>query len=212
MPKLPTVLAQYLFKMTDHNPTDWQLKGVAIAGYTVALLGTFHFAQRKARLIERHIRLTQFPVVVLHNKLAYHLANGIAFVKIATLIFISITGFVVLGGHTRVQDPTANFHNSFEGKATAYGITNGLYKIIFSYAGYENAFNVVNEVKVSLRRNRPSTERSDRLTLYTRTLSSRSDGKATLPFGLSAFCTYLPLSPIMPPVSETITLSKVQPD
>ncbi|KAH0497671.1 hypothetical protein TgHK011_004960 [Trichoderma gracile] len=118
------VLAQYLYKMTDHNPTDWQLKGVAIAGYTVALL-----------------------VVILHNKLAYHLANGIAFVKIATLIFISITGFVVLGGHTRVQDPTANFHNSFEGKATAYGITNGLYKIIFSYAGYENAFNVVNEVK-----------------------------------------------------------------
>lgn len=25
--------------MTDHNPTDWELKGVAIAGYTVALLG-----------------------------------------------------------------------------------------------------------------------------------------------------------------------------
>ncbi|KAL7941871.1 amino acid transporter [Trichoderma barbatum] len=118
------VLAQYLFKMTDHTPTDWQLKGVAIAGYTVALL-----------------------VVVLHNRFAYHLANGIAFVKIATLIFISITGFVVLGGHTRVQNPTANFHNSFEGKATAYGITNGLYKIIFSYAGFENAFNVVNEVK-----------------------------------------------------------------
>ncbi|QYS95192.1 hypothetical protein H0G86_002500 [Trichoderma simmonsii] len=118
------VLAQYLYKMTDHNPTDWELKGVAIAGYTVALL-----------------------VVVLHNRFAYHLANGIGFVKIATLVFISITGFVVLGGHTRIENPTANFHNSFEGKATAYGITNGLYKIIFSYSGFENAFNVANEVK-----------------------------------------------------------------
>lgn len=88
-------------------------------------------------------------VVVLHNRFAYHLANGIGFVKIATLVFISITGFVVLGGHTRIENPTANFHNSFEGKATAYGITNGLYKIIFSYSGFENAFNVANEVKVS---------------------------------------------------------------
>lgn len=58
---------------------------------------------------------------------------------------------MVLGGHTRVQNPTANFHNSFEGKATAYGMTNGLYKIIFSYAGFENAFNVANEVKVILK-------------------------------------------------------------
>lgn len=144
--------------MTDHNPTDWQLKGVAIAGYTVALLGTFCLEQRKARIIRKSRKLTQLLVVIVHNKLAYHLANGIAFVKIATLIFISITGFVVLGGRTRVQDPTANFHNSFEGKATAYGITNGLYKIIFSYAGYENAFNVVNEVKVSLRRECPCTQ------------------------------------------------------
>lgn len=93
--------------------------------------------------------------------MAYHLANAIAFVKVATLVFISITGFVVLGGHTRVQDPTANFHNSFEGKATAYGITNGLYKIIFSYAGFENAFNVVNEVKVSFKMEMSLSVRSE---------------------------------------------------
>ncbi|KAM0251463.1 hypothetical protein ACHAQJ_008171 [Trichoderma viride] len=118
------VLAEYLFKMTDHSPTDWQLKAVAVAGYTVAVLA-----------------------VILHNKFAYAFANAVGFIKIATLLFISITGFVVLGGHTRIQNPTANFHNSFEGKATAYGTTNGLYKIIFSYAGFENAFNVANEVR-----------------------------------------------------------------
>ena len=65
-----------------------------------------------------------------------------------TLIFISVTGFVVLGGHTSVKDPHANFVEPFTGTITAYGVTNALYKIVFSYAGYENAFNVVNEVKV----------------------------------------------------------------
>ncbi|KAL6897462.1 amino acid permease domain-containing protein [Trichoderma evansii] len=118
------VLAEYLFKMTDHNPTDWQLKGVAVAAYTVAVLA-----------------------VVLHNKHAYHFANVVGFIKLSTLLFISITGFVVLGGHTRIKNPTANFQNSFQGAATAYGTTNSLYKIIFSYAGFENSFNVANEVK-----------------------------------------------------------------
>lgn len=86
--------------------------------------------------------------MVLHNKHAYHFANVVGFIKISTLLFISITGFVVLGGHTRIKNPTANFQNSFQGKATAYGTTNSLYKIIFSYAGFENSFNVANEVKV----------------------------------------------------------------
>jgi amino acid transporter len=43
----------------------------------------------------------------------------------------------------------ANFRDPFEGKATGYGLTNSLVKIIFSYAGYENAFNIVNEIQVS---------------------------------------------------------------
>ena len=36
--KFLQVLAQYLFRINGHVPTDWQLKGVAIAGYTVATL------------------------------------------------------------------------------------------------------------------------------------------------------------------------------
>lgn len=90
------------------------------------------------------------PVVAANTKFSYWFSNGIGIVKVLTLILISVTGLVVLGGHTRVERPLANFDNAFEGKATAYGLTNALYKIIFSYAGYTNAFNVVNEVKVSL--------------------------------------------------------------
>ncbi len=66
-----------------------------------------------------------------------------------TLVFISVTGFVVLGGHVpRVPNPHLNFVDPFEGRPTPYGLTTALYRIIFSYGGFDNAFNVVNEVKV----------------------------------------------------------------
>lgn len=56
---LPLVLAQYLFKMTDHSPTDWQLKGVAIAGYTVALLGRFISVREK-----EHVKVEEAHTVI----------------------------------------------------------------------------------------------------------------------------------------------------
>jgi L-asparagine transporter-like permease len=78
----------------------------------------------------------QRPVVAFNTRFSYWFSNGIGIVKVLTLVFISITGLVVLGGHTRVPNPHENFHNSFEGNATPYGLTNALVKIIFSYAGY----------------------------------------------------------------------------
>jgi L-asparagine transporter-like permease len=72
-------------------------------------------------------------------------------VKIGTLLFVIVTGFVVLGGNTKVENPKANFQDVWSGSSTAsaYGFTTALYRIIFSYGGYNNAFNVANEVKVS---------------------------------------------------------------
>ncbi|KKY19943.1 putative high affinity methionine permease [Phaeomoniella chlamydospora] len=119
------VLAQYLYKINGHSPTDWEKKGVAVAGYTVAVL-----------------------LVLFNTRFSFRLSNAIGIVKVITLVFIGITGLVVLGGNTRVDDPTANFKDAFAGTTSSgYGVTNALYKIIFSYAGYENSFNVVNEVK-----------------------------------------------------------------
>jgi hypothetical protein len=56
---------------------------------------------------------------------------------------------VVLGGHTKVPDP-GNWKDPWQGtsEATAYGATNAMVKLIFSYMGYTNAFGVVNEIKV----------------------------------------------------------------
>lgn len=123
------VLAQYLFRINGHTPTPWEQKGVAIAGYTVVVL-----------------------LLAFHTRFSYRLSNAIGIVKLLTLIFVAITGLVVLGGHTSVKNPTSNFHNAFHSTTTsAYGVTNALIKIIFSYAGYQNAFNVVNEVKNPVR-------------------------------------------------------------
>jgi hypothetical protein len=88
------------------------------------------------------------PVLAFHTKYSYWLSNGIGMVKLATLLFVSITGLVVLGGRTRVPNPGMNFSQPFKGNITPYGATTALYRIIFSYAGYENAFNVTNEIKV----------------------------------------------------------------
>ena len=49
-----------------------------------------------------------------------------------------------------MKTPKANFHDSFQGTTgNGYGLANALVKVNFAYAGFTNAFNVVNEVKVS---------------------------------------------------------------
>ncbi|WPB00904.1 uncharacterized protein RHO25_005524 [Cercospora beticola] len=118
------VMANYLFKIGDYEAKDWETKGLAVACYTLAV-----------------------ATVLFNTKWSYRISNVIGGIKLITLIFIAIVGLVVIGGHTSVENPTAQFQNAFEGDASAYGVTNAMYKIIFAYAGYENAFNVVNEVK-----------------------------------------------------------------
>ncbi|KNG81099.1 high affinity methionine permease [Aspergillus nomiae NRRL 13137] len=120
------VFAQYVFGIAGSQYTNWQLKGVAVAAYTVATL-----------------------VVSSSTKWSLRVVVWFGFVKIATLVLISIAGLVVLGGHTKVEDPMINWHDAWKGtsSASAYGATNAMVKIIFSYAGYTNAFSVVNEIK-----------------------------------------------------------------
>ncbi|KAF5850016.1 hypothetical protein GGP41_005457 [Bipolaris sorokiniana] len=118
------VMANYLYKIGDYQAKPWETKGLAIACYTAAVL-----------------------VVLFHTRASYWISNAIGAIKLTTLVFIAITGLVVLGGHTRVKNPSAGFRDAFDGSPSGYGITNAMYKIIFAYAGYENAFNVVNEVK-----------------------------------------------------------------
>ncbi|KAL3433365.1 high affinity methionine permease [Aspergillus tetrazonus] len=121
-----TVMANYLWAISGHAGSDWQIKGTALVCYSLATLS-----------------------LVFNTKYAYWFSNAVGIVKICTLLFVIVTGFVVLGGNTRVENPKANFQDAWSGSstATAYGFTIALYRIIFSYGGYYNAFNVANEVK-----------------------------------------------------------------
>lgn len=125
-----TVMANYLIAISGHTGTNWQIKGTALACYTLATLA-----------------------LMFNTKYAYWFSNGVGIVKICTLLFVIVTGFVVLGGGTSVKNPTTNFQDAWAGSSTtsAYGMTIALYRIIFSYGGYNNAFNVVNEVKNPVR-------------------------------------------------------------
>lgn len=44
----------------------------------------------------------------------------------------------------------ANWRHAWEGtsNASAYGATNAMIKLIFSYSGYQNVFGLANEIKV----------------------------------------------------------------
>lgn len=53
-------------------------------------------------------------------------------------ISVAITGLVVLGGHTRVQDPHVNFRNAFGGTTSnGNGLATALLKVNFAYSGFE---------------------------------------------------------------------------
>ncbi|KAJ5460822.1 amino acid transporter [Penicillium daleae] len=120
------VFAEYAFAIGGVSYTNWQLKGVAVAVYTLALI-----------------------VVAANTKWSLRFVVWFGVVKVLTLLLISIAGLVVLGGHTKVADPKINWRNPWEGTsdASAYGATNAMIKLIFSYAGYQNVFGLANEIK-----------------------------------------------------------------
>lgn len=123
------VLSNYVWRIAGRaTPSQWETKGVAVAAYTLAVV-----------------------CVVAHNKYSLWAVNAFGALKVATLVFISITGLVVLGGHvspSRVPDPRANFRNGFGGTTdNGNDLANALVNIIFAYTGYSNAFNVVAEIK-----------------------------------------------------------------
>lgn len=66
-----------------------------------------------------------------------------------TLFLIIIPGLIALGGGLKaVPDPKANFRDPFKGATSnGYNLSNALVNIIFSYGGYNNSFNVVNEIR-----------------------------------------------------------------
>ncbi|KAF2212927.1 hypothetical protein CERZMDRAFT_40529 [Cercospora zeae-maydis SCOH1-5] len=124
------VAVQYIYKAADKVATEWEKRGVAI------LILTF--------ICSLHAFIPNFGVRFM---------NTIGVIKILILLFIVITGFVVLGGGIKhIPNPHASFHNSFAGTSSSgYQWSNSLFKVLNSFAGYTNAAYVLNEVKNPVR-------------------------------------------------------------
>lgn len=68
--------------------------------------------------------------------------NVIGVIKIILLLFIVVTGWVVLSVRVHsVQDPYASFHNSFAGSATSSNLyATALFKVLNSFSGCVSPF------------------------------------------------------------------------
>ncbi len=96
--------------------TEWQERGIAIA--VIVFVTLVHTFTPKAGVL---------------------LMNVLSSIKVIILLFIVITGWVVLGGGIKsVPDPHASFRNAFAGSVTAGNpYATALFKVLNSYAGYE---------------------------------------------------------------------------
>ncbi|KAI1787978.1 high affinity methionine permease [Ganoderma leucocontextum] len=123
------VFAQNILVTAGHTAERWVTRGIA--------LGVIVF------------------VTLLHGlapKLGVWVMNGLSVSKILILIFIVITGWAVLAGHTPIQDPHANFRDAFAGSShSSNDYATAMFKVLFSYAGWSNVNNVMNDVKNPIR-------------------------------------------------------------
>lgn len=108
------VFASNVVVAAGKTATEWEERGIAIAVIvSITLLHTF---------------LPGWGVRGM---------NILSAIKVIVLVFIVVTGWVVLSGRvSSVKDPYASFHNAFEGSATNSNLyATGLFKVLNSYAG-----------------------------------------------------------------------------
>lgn len=123
------VFSQYVLVAANREVTEWSQRGIAIGAIGAVCLMSW-----------------------VSNKWSMRLQNVIAYVKVIILVFVAITGLVVLGGHTRIKNPKEHFKDPFKGTTGNANVwANALVKIIFSFAGWNNANNVLNEIPDSVR-------------------------------------------------------------
>ncbi|PSS37483.1 hypothetical protein PHLCEN_2v690 [Hermanssonia centrifuga] len=94
-------------------------------------------------------------VTIVHGltpRLGILIMNGLTFFKIVILVFIVITGWVVLAGHTSIKDPHANFRNAFANSSNSSNdYATATFKVLFAYSGWSNINYVMNNVKNPVR-------------------------------------------------------------
>ncbi|EGW32422.1 high-affinity methionine permease [Spathaspora passalidarum NRRL Y-27907] len=121
------VVGEYILNAAGKEVTQWNSRGIGIAVITFAFL-----------------------INAIHIKTGLFLANALGVFKVFIVLFITVTGWVALGGGIKSNNfqPTHNFTDAFKGTTpTAFGIVNALYNVIWSYVGYSNANYALGEIK-----------------------------------------------------------------
>ncbi|KAG8217123.1 amino acid permease-domain-containing protein [Butyriboletus roseoflavus] len=94
-------------------------------------------------------------VTLLHAftpRTGVYLMNLLTVFKLIILIFIVITGWVVLSGKTHITNPQANFVNAFAGSSHSGGdYATATFKVLYAYAGWSNVNYVLNNVRNPVR-------------------------------------------------------------
>ncbi|KAI5116554.1 hypothetical protein M0805_007562 [Coniferiporia weirii] len=123
------VFAQNILISAGQEPAVWAVRGIAIG--------------------------VQVFATIIHGfapKQGVWLMNALSVFKLFILTFIVITGWVVLGGHTRVQDPHANFRNAFAGSShSGSDYATAMFKVLNAYEGWSNINYVMSEVRNPVR-------------------------------------------------------------
>ncbi|KAL2859838.1 high affinity methionine permease [Aspergillus lucknowensis] len=118
------VFGEYILNAAELEVDRWNQRGIGLACITAAFL-----------------------IHAFALKWGLRLQNFLGIIKLLVILIIVVTGWVALGGHTKVETPH-NFSNAFEGTTgSGYGIVTALYNIIWSFIGYSNANYALSETK-----------------------------------------------------------------
>ncbi|CAK7900628.1 high-affinity methionine permease [[Candida] anglica] len=105
--------SSYILAAADYKATAWEQRGVGVAVLTFVC-----------------------GLSIINSRIALKLSNILGFIKIVFVLFIAITGLVVLGNNTRVKNPTEIFKDSWKGSTSdGNAISSAILKVSFSYGG-----------------------------------------------------------------------------
>jgi L-type amino acid transporter 9 len=106
--QLPTPAS--ILVAAGHEATRWTERGIALGGGALS-----------SACFSRSLRETVIVfVTLLHGftpRFGILLMNMLSIFKIIILLFVVVSGWVVLSGHTQVKNPHANFRNAFAGSS-----------------------------------------------------------------------------------------------
>lgn len=113
----------YILSAAEVEAGAWTQRGIGIAALTAACL-----------------------LAASNTRFCLKLSNFLGFVKVVFLLFIAISGLVVLGGGTRVKNSHDIFKDSWKGDSIGgNAISNAILKVSFSYGGTGYVFSLAGE-------------------------------------------------------------------